>query len=208
MAELPPRKSALAAVYITAASAGGEPGGAGVVLWERRPLHLFHISGPPGNADFLAAVRERAGVAPPLAANTVARDGATTMLWLAPDRWLLVTPEPAAGDRESGLKPGDFAQFSAAVTDVGHGRTVIRAEGPAVRDLLAKGCTLDFHPRSFPPGTCAQSILGAINVLVHALPDGDAFEIFVARGFAVALWEWLTDAATEFGYRVDPAAPS
>jgi heterotetrameric sarcosine oxidase gamma subunit len=94
---------------------------------------------------------------------------------------------------------------SGAVTDVSGGRVALRIGGAKPRALLAKGCPLDLHPSAFRSGTCAQSVLAQVSVLIHALGDGEDFDLYAARSYAVHLWQWLTDAAAEFGYRV--AAP-
>ena len=90
----------------------------------------------------------------------------------------------------------------AAVTDLGHGRTVLRIVGRHGRDLLAKGSGVDFHPRAFPVGACAQSLLGHVGVLVHAVDERPAFDLYVARSYALTVWEWLGESAAEWGFRV------
>jgi len=79
--------------------------------------------------------------------------------------------------------------------------------------VLAKGLALDLHPQAFPPLRVAQSAVHGVGVIVRRLsPDkhgadklgGDSFDLYVYRGFALSFWEWLTAAAAETGYRVDP----
>ena len=66
-----------------------------------------------------------------------------------------------------------------------------------------KGCGLDVHPRAFPAGTCAQTLLGQVGVLLHCLDaDESHFEITVLRSFAEYLWAWLEDGAEEYGLAV------
>jgi sarcosine oxidase subunit gamma len=43
---------------------------------------------------------------------------------------------------------------------VSGGQTTLHLHGSHVRDVLAKGCPIDFHPRVFGIGQCAQSHLG------------------------------------------------
>jgi sarcosine oxidase subunit gamma len=69
--------------------------------------------------------------------------------------------------------------------------------GPRARDLLAHGCALDLHPRSFGPGRCAQTMLARAQVLLVA-HDGDEFTVFVRSSFAGYLATWLLDAAAEY----------
>ena len=115
--------------------------------------------------------------------------GVLRALTISPDRWLVIgrTPQTAV--------PG------LAINDVGFGRTVIRIKGPAVRDVLAKGCPLDFHPSAFGPDRSAQTILGPFTVLIDCVAP-ETFDIFILRSFAEDFWGWLTRAAAEFGYQV------
>ena len=80
--------------------------------------------------------------------------------------------------------------------------------GPSAREVLAKGCPLDLHPRSFPPARCAQSLLAKAAVLIHLIDDvparGPSFDVYVARSFAHYLWTWLEDAGREYGVLIGP----
>ena len=94
-----------------------------------------------------------------------------------------------------------------AVTAVGESRTRLRLAGPRARDLLAKGCAVDFHTRIFGgPGTCVQTQLAKSLVVLHLVSEdaaeGPVFDIFVLRSFADYLWSWLEDAAGEYGFAV------
>ena len=97
-----------------------------------------------------------------------------------------------------------LAGTQAAVVDLGSGRTTLRIAGARSRDLLAKGSAIDFHPRNFPAGACAQGLLGHVGALFHAV-DETAFDLHVARSFAQTIWEWLMESAAEYGCRVAPA---
>ena len=90
----------------------------------------------------------------------------------------------------------------AAVTTQGHGRTCIRLAGSNARDLLPKGCTLDFHFRHFSVDDCAQTTLGHVNAMINCIENASTFDLFVPRSYAVSFWEWMTDASMEFGYKV------
>ncbi len=68
--------------------------------------------------------------------------------------------------------------------------------------MLAKGCPIDFHPRVFRAGHCAQSTYGKANVLVHQTSDAPAYDIYVERSFADYLWACLEDAAEEYGLAI------
>ena len=65
--------------------------------------------------------------------------------------------------------------------------------------LLAKGCTLDFHPRVFSAGQCAQSGLAKTSVLIAMVDDRPTFDVIVRRSFAEYLALWLQHSGAEFG---------
>ena len=76
---------------------------------------------------------------------------------------------------------------------------------PDARKILAKGCTLDLHPREFGPGQCARSALARASVLLVAEPgDTPQFTIIVARSFADYLFRWLANATRPHGASFEP----
>jgi sarcosine oxidase, subunit gamma len=128
-------------------------------------------------------------------------------LWLGPDEWLLTCPGRDVAGLVGSLRQA-LADVHAAVSDVTDGRVAFRVAGPSVRAVLAKGTPLDMHPRAFPPGNCAGSLLAKTAVLIHLLDDdpesGPAFDIYVARSFTHYLWTWLEDAGREYGVLLEP----
>lgn len=180
MAETPERRSPLARVR-------HEPSGA-LQLAERTGLTLVHLAGRPRRADFLEATRSALGVALPLAPNTTAHTDELTVFWLGPTRWLIAC---AGADVEKRLRDADPP--GAALADVSSGWAVIRIAGEAARHTLASDCPVDLHPRSFPPGAVVHTMLAGMSVMLHALPDSHGFDIYVARSYALAAWEWLAE---------------
>ncbi len=158
-------------------------------LAERTGLTLIHLSGRPERMDFLEAIRSALGVDLPLAPNTSARSGDLALFWLGPGRWLIESERGGGADLEMRLR--DAQPPGAAIADVSSGRAVIRVSGEAARRTLAADCPVDLHPRSFPPGTVVQTMLAGMSAMLHARPDRDGFDIYVARSYAVAAWEWL-----------------
>ena len=92
-----------------------------------------------------------------------------------------------------------------AAADVSAQRIVVRLTGPRVRQLLAKGCAIDLHPRVFGFGDSAQTTLGRAGIVLLGPSDaGYDFVVLVRSSFAGYLADWLLDAAAEFA--ADPAA--
>lgn len=176
------------------------PGDANVRLGERPLPGLINLRGQAEQAAFGEAVAKAVGGEPPLTPNSVAVHGEVTLCWLGPDEWLIMTPSDQVEKLLDGLRQG-LADRHAAVTDVSGGFAAITLSGAAARKVLAKGCTLDLHPREFTAGRCAQSLLAKAGVVLIARAEND-FEIVVRRSFADYLWGWLVDAAEEYGLAV------
>jgi sarcosine oxidase subunit gamma len=74
--------------------------------------------------------------------------------------------------------------------------------GVAAADVLAAGCAIDLHPRAFAPGRCARTVVGRVEVVLLARPLRDGwptYRLLVASSYALALADWLIDAAREVG---------
>ena len=108
------------------------------------------------------------GVALPVEPNTVGTGGGRAALWLGPDEWLVVG---ADGDETAIVRALEGAEGWITAVDVSANRTVLELAGPRAREVLAKGCSLDLHPRAFGPGQCAQTALARTQVILEAVGD-------------------------------------
>ncbi len=157
------------------------------------PAGLAHINlrGDPGDAAFLAAVKGVLGAELPLAANTTAAAGEHTVCWLGPDEWLVVSTADSATVAKA--LQGALGDLFSSVTEIGGGNAVMVLRGAGVRELLARDCPLDLHPRELGPGRCAQTRLAKAAVLLRPLDDG-ALELVVRRSFVSYLRLWFERA--------------
>jgi sarcosine oxidase subunit gamma len=143
------------------------------------------------------------GVDLPTTPNTWVPSDAGRAVWLGPDEWLLSstteTPEEFEGRVRAAALP-----LGGSATDVSAQRIGLRLTGARVRDILAKGCSIDLHPRVFGRGSSAQTALGQAGVVLLALSDtGDDYLVLVRSSFAGYLGDWLLDAALEFTHTPD-----
>jgi sarcosine oxidase subunit gamma len=168
-----------------------------VTLRERPFLGYLNLRGNPKDEAFREAVGKVLGLALPLEPNTTAGHHELAAFWLAPNEWMLVTPTDAQGELARSLEQALEGQH-VAVTDVSGSQCAIAISGPRARDLLAKGCGLDLHPRAFAPGQCAQSLVAKAGVLICHWDEPPSFELFVRRSFSEYLWNWLQAAARSF----------
>lgn len=171
---------------------------AGVTLTARPFAGQVALRGDAASESFRDAVAEVVGAALPVEPTSVSTGGSSTILWLGPDEWLLVVADGSQGQvmRDLGER---LAGEHHAVTDVSSSRIVMRLSGPRAREVLAKGCSLDLHPRVFGAGRCAQSGLARCHMLLHQVDDEPSFDVYVHRSFADYAWRWLADAAREYG---------
>src|SRR4029077_17079481 len=124
------------------------PGGE-IALAELRFAEQIGVRVRPPVAAYLA------GVPLPLEPNRVASMREVRTLWLGPDEWLVTAPEGAAPDLVGRLTRA-LGNRHARLSALSSSRSIIEITGRRARALLEKGCGLDFHPRVFGPGSCAQ----------------------------------------------------
>ena len=168
--------------------------GRGIVLWQRHPLAMLNLRGP-GDRAFRDGVRRVCGCELPSSPNSsnVCEEG--EILTLGPNEWLLVADPDTRWSENMKIA-------CATLTDVSHARVVVHVEGEKAREMLAKGCPVDLHAQRFPGGTCIQTSIAKIGVIIHKLHNENDIAIYAARSYAGSLWHWLTASAAEYGYHV------
>jgi sarcosine oxidase subunit gamma len=190
-------------VFEVGATMAGHYGAAatGVTLAETTFAGAWNVQGNAGDPAFDDAVRETFGLSLSAAPNTATRDGALTALWLGPRSWLIVaSDEPTIADFESRRDAVNAA--SGALFDVTASRVAWTIAGPHAATVLAKGCPLDFHPRAFGEGACAQSVFGHVNALFYRRAASSVFTLMVARSLARDAWHSLCRSAAQYGYDI------
>jgi sarcosine oxidase, subunit gamma len=163
----------------------------------RSPLYGFAFGVPfVRELPFLSMVNVRAGSfsSPLPGPNRVGSLNSWDVLWLGPDEWLVVGPPGEAPAIEALVRQAG----ADSVVDVSANRTTVEVAGPNARAVLAKGCSLDLHPRVFGPGQCAQTLLARAQVIVRQVDAEPTYHVLVRGSFAPYLAEWLADATREF----------
>ncbi len=133
----------------------------------------------------------RLGLELPTTPNTWLAGGGREALWLGPNEWLLVA-EPGAGSELVAELERALEGLHHSVVDLSADRAVVELAGEHRIDLLAKGCGLDLHPRSWRDGMCAQTLLAHVPVLLQERER--ATRLFVRASFAGHLVSWLSQA--------------
>jgi sarcosine oxidase subunit gamma len=185
-----------AALHGTKAATSANPNGGkpGFVFSEMAHLGKLNL-----RADKTAAkaVKSVTGCAFPPDANRFTAAGERRVVWLSPDEYLIIC-EAGKDDDILGALNVALKNRHYAVNNISDALTAFKLSGPASRQVLAKGCALDLHPKQFVAGDCAQSLLSHAGITLLALSDHE-FIILCRTSFAAYMHAWLFDAALEFG---------
>jgi sarcosine oxidase subunit gamma len=142
---------------------------------------------------FATAMAQSFGIVPPAPGHATG-DGAVCAIWVQPVAYMLSAVPGGLAERATVAFAG-----LAAVEDQSHGRTTIAISGPAARDVLARGCRIDLHPRAFGPGRAASTPIAQIGCLLHQTDDAPTFELTVFSTLAEPFFHWLLEAGAGTG---------
>ena len=180
--------------------------GAAISFAEATIAAAWNVQGDPARTAFVEEAQRQFGVALPIAPNTIVGSAALSALWLGPSSWLLVAGG-ASPLVDFDAKRDAINAAGGALFDVSASRIAWTVSGPHATTVLAAGCPLDFHPRAFAAGTCAQSLLGHINALFVKRDDAPTIAVMVARSYARDAWQALLESAAQYGCEVLPPVP-
>ena len=119
----------------------------------------------------------------------------TRILWSAPSTWLVISRrENIVETIKEKCNSDNFA-----ITDISHSRAIIQIKGFQAKDILKKGCPLNFN--EFENNNCAGTVFHGINIVVDFVGSNpDTFNLLTLRSFGESFYHHITDAALEFGY--------
>jgi sarcosine oxidase subunit gamma len=168
-----------------------------------RQVEIVQVTARKGTTGDLAAHLEAliAGHLPPAGRAVIGTD--RSAIWIAPQTWLVVAPW--AGEGVLATLFAQAASASAAIVDQSHGKACIRLSGPYARDVLAKVCRLDLHPRVFGAGYAAVTPIAHVNALLVQIDTAPSFDLIVGSTLAESFAGALLEAAEEFGVVVEAA---
>jgi sarcosine oxidase subunit gamma len=126
----------------------------------------------------------------PTTPNTWTHAADREVLWLGPDEWLVVGAADAA-EVIAGLERS-LAGAHHSVVDVSANRAVIELADAGRHELLSSACPIDLDPRSWSEGRCAQTLVGAAQVLLQE--RASQTRLFVRPSFATYVVDLLLAA--------------
>lgn len=189
--------SPLAPVYETGRH-GNAANGAGVTLSEVQPGSIVQAAAWPGqDATLRAAIAKLTNAKLPDAPGAGVATKTGAVFGFAPGRYLVVTEQEGLAQRLAEV----VSEATGTVTDLSHGRTVLRVAGPRAEWVLAKLFAIDFSAKAFPVGKAISTNHHEIFAQIQR-SDTDQFDLYVFRSFARSFWQTLCHAADEVGYEV------
>ena len=127
--------------------------------------------------------------------SKVSSNNETRILWSAPSAWLVISrKENIIEIIKEKCNSNDFA-----ITDISHSRAVIQIKGPEAKEILKKGCPLNFN--EFEKNNCAGTIFHGITIVVDLIDNNPCtFNLLILRSFGESFYHHIADASLEFGY--------
>ena len=89
-----------------------------------------------------------------------------------------------------------------ALFDTSASRVAFAVSGARAATVLAKNCPIDLHASVFSAGSCAQTVLGHVNVLLYKPDATTTIIVMVARSFARDVWRALCTSSAQYGFDV------
>ena len=120
----------------------------------------------------------------------------TRILWMGPGNWLIISDQK---NIESEINKS-FSENDFALTNLSHSRAIIQFEGKNLKEVLKKGCPLNFS--GLKKNNCANSVFHGITITIDFVSDNpEKIRILCLRSFGESLYHSITDACLEFGYK-------
>jgi len=131
----------------------------------------------------------------PLNNLKVSANKQTRILWNSPRTWLVISfKENIINTIKEKCDDENFA-----ITDISHSRAVIQIKGLQTREVLKKGCPINFN--EFEKNNCAGSVFHGIAIIIDLIDNNpDTFNLLTLRSFGESFYHHITDACLEFGY--------
>ena len=87
-----------------------------------------------------------------------------------------------------------------AITDLSHSRAVIELKGNNSKEILKKGCPINFNELKL--NNCVNSVFHGITITIDMTDENpETLRIFALRSFGESLHHDITDACLEDGYQ-------
>lgn len=170
-----------------------EPTNTYVGLREITTRGMIDLRGLTADRNFLSAAKDVLGFDLPKQARTSTAFGDVKALWLSPDQWLILCAREKAAALAVDLSKAVEKTHALAI-DVSDMRSIIRIEGERGREVMMKGCSLDFTGDDIKPGYVRRVRFAEIAALINIVGE-NIIDLYVFRSYANYAWDFLMKAA-------------
>tara|TARA_B100001559_G_scaffold285047_1_gene260705 strand:- start:175 stop:759 length:585 start_codon:yes stop_codon:yes gene_type:complete len=120
----------------------------------------------------------------------------TRILWIGPNNWFIFSSsEKLSEEISKNLSNNEFA-----ITDLSHSKAIIELSGKNLKEVLKKGCPINFNELN--KNQSINSIYNGIAITLDFVNDQPAtVRVMSLRSFGESLYHSVTDASLEFGYK-------
>jgi sarcosine oxidase, subunit gamma len=168
-------------------------------VWANEVPLLGYISlrGNLADAGFVEATSKALGARLPTEPCTLSQSAGTTVLWLSPDEWMIVTARSARSALQKNLTE-ILSGVRSQVADNSGGYAQVIVQGRNARDVLAH-CTV-YDLAHLTEGRVVGTTFGKSSVYVRRA--GDGYCLLLRRSFADYIWRYLERAAQPYGFGI------
>ena len=127
-----------------------------------------------------------------------------------PGEWLLLGPPGQAADIAARLdEVASQVSEAVSVTDLTHGRALIRLTGPKAADVLSAVCGIDLSDAVTPDGAAFRSSLAALatDVIRDDVAGVRSYLLHCERSSGQYLFDALLSAGRDLGIEIDGFTP-
>ena len=126
----------------------------------------------------------------------VSENNDVRILWIGPNNWLALSATVSLSEEiAKSLSNDEFA-----ITDLSHSKAIIELSGKNVKEVLKKGCPINF--KDINKNEVVNSIFNGIAVTLDFINDQpNKIRVMCLRSFGESLYHSVTDASLEFGYK-------
>ena len=120
----------------------------------------------------------------------------TRILWIGPNNWFIFSSsEKLSEEISKNLSNNEFA-----ITDLSHSKAIIELSGKNLKEVLKKGCPINFNDLN--KNQSINSIYNGIAITIDFVTDQpETVRVMSLRSFGESLYHSVTDASLEFGYK-------
>tara|TARA_S200000501_G_C20793370_1_gene730583 strand:+ start:146 stop:730 length:585 start_codon:yes stop_codon:yes gene_type:complete len=126
----------------------------------------------------------------------VSENNDTRILWIGPNNWFVFSSSSNLSEEIA----KNFSNDEFAITDLSHSKAIIEISGKNVREILKKGCPINFN--DINKNEAVSSIFNGIAVTLDFIDEQpEKIRVMCLRSFGESLYHSVTDASLEFGFK-------